>query len=120
MQIETKAKHTPGPWDEASYRTTDLDGDFRRDPKSDHFCARCQKDLKAGQRYRVVHLVWGGHNVLHPGDEARYQATAAVNGQHPGELGCFPVGMDCARKIGLEWTHEGYPSAAIAKAEGAQ
>src|SRR3990167_9410732 len=91
-----------------AFRFTDLDGDFRRDPKTDRFCVRCQKDMKLGQSARVVHLVGGGHLVLHPSDEDAY--TAAMKAEPNGELarsdlGCFPIGMDCARKLGMEWTH---------------
>lgn len=86
-----------------TYRTTPLDGDFRRDPKTDCFCARCQKDLKQDQPRRWVHIVDGGGAVLHPEDEAIFAASPEAQ---PGDLYWFPVGMDCARKIGLEFTTE--------------
>lgn len=90
------------------FRTTFMDGDYRRDPKTDWYCACCQKDLKPAASYRVVHLVDDGPYVLHPDDEAAYQEQAKrqQGGQNTGDLGCFPVGMDCARRIGMEWTHE--------------
>ena len=93
-------------WDKRTFRTKFIDPDNRPEPKTDRFCGRCHRDLKPGQPYRVIHLVDGGPYALHPGDEASYQAVTGTLGQHPGELGCFPVGMDCARKIGLEWTFE--------------
>lgn len=86
-----------------AYRTTSLDHDARRDPKTETYCARCQKDLKPGQPRRWVHIVDGGGNVLHPKDEAIF---AQPGDHHRGDLYCFPVGMDCARKIGLEFTFE--------------
>lgn len=88
-----------------TYRTKFIDPDYRRDPKTNHFCARCQKDLKADQPFRVIHQVDGGPFALHVNDEALYTDDG-------GNLGCSPVGMDCARKIGLhEFTSPaaGYP-----------
>lgn len=84
------------------YRTTFLDFDARRDPKTPHYCVKCQRDLKPSQPTRTVHLVLGGHMVLHPDDEAAYQAAQDDNG----DVGLNPVGMDCARRIGLQWTSE--------------
>lgn len=84
------------------YRVKDIDGDYRRDPKTTVFCARCQKDLKPGQKRRFVHIVDGGSMVLHPEDEAVFNADPE---NLRGDLGGWPVGMDCARIIGLDWTH---------------
>lgn len=84
---------------QAALRTKFIDPDYRVDPKTDHFCGRCQKDMKPGQPYRVIHLVNGGPFALHRDYEAAYKADA-------GDLVCFPVGMDCAKKIGLEYTHD--------------
>lgn len=80
-----------------NYRTKFLDFDARRDPKTDHWCCRCQKDIKPGQAHRMVHLVDGGAFVLHPDDEAIYTPDA-------GDCGGHPIGSDCARKLGLEWS----------------
>ncbi len=91
------------------YRTEFIDYDARRDPKTSHSCCRCQKDLKPGQKFRMVHWVDGGPFALHPEDEAVFAATPGTAG---GDMGYFAVGMDCAKKIGLEWTHssEGFPA----------
>lgn len=78
----------------------DCDPDFRRNPKTQVFFWRCQKDLKPDQPKRWIHLVGGGNQILHPDSEADYQSNS-------GDCGCFPVGMDCARRIGIEWTFEG-------------
>lgn len=86
----------------AAYRTKDIDGDYRREPKTNVFCARCHKDLKLGQKRRGVHMVDGGAMVLHPEDEAIYAATPGVVNS---DMGFWMVGMDCARKIGMAWTH---------------
>lgn len=78
-------------------RTKFIDPDFRREPKTQLWCCRCQKDIRGA--YRVVHLVNGGAFALHPGDEGKYAADS-------GDLGAHPIGPDCARKIGIEWTHD--------------
>lgn len=80
----------------------DCDPDFRREPKTQVFCWRCQKDLKPGQKRREIHLINGGNMILHPASESEY----APDG---GDCGFLPVGMDCAKVIGLEWTTEHQP-----------
>lgn len=80
--------------------TSQCDPDFRRQQKTSHFCWRCQKDLKPGQPYREIHIIEGGAEILHPDDESEYVSDG-------GDMYFFPVGMDCAKKIGLEWTHPG-------------
>jgi hypothetical protein len=72
---------------------------FNRRPKTDCFCWRCQKDLKPDQPRRWIHLVDGGSQFLHPESEVVYVTDG-------GDCGWFPVGMDCAKRIGLEWTTE--------------
>lgn len=79
-------------------QTKYLDQNNRREPRSNFFCVACNKDLRANQPYRRVHLVNGGPFVLHPDCEPSYVADA-------GDLGSFPIGGDCARKLGLDWTH---------------
>ncbi|MDX8537049.1 hypothetical protein RFM23_05355 [Mesorhizobium abyssinicae] len=78
-------------------RTKYADPDFRRDPKTSVFCAICQRDLKPGQKRRIIHCIDGGLTVIHPDDEALYTPDG-------GDMGCWPIGMDCARKLGLEWS----------------
>lgn len=75
-----------------------LDADYRKDPKTDLFCCKCQRDIRNKSNYRMVHIVDGGHMVLHPEDEALYVSDG-------GDMYFFPIGPDCARQIGLEWTH---------------
>lgn len=79
-------------------RTKFLDYDARRTPKTEHHCIRCQKDLKPGQPVRWIHCVNGGMFVLHPDDESSYVSDA-------GDMGCWPIGNDCARILGIDWTH---------------
>lgn len=60
-------------------------------------CARCLRVLRDNQKARVIHIVDGGSSILHPDDEALYKSDGA-------DLGAHLLGMDCARKIGLEWS----------------
>jgi hypothetical protein len=78
----------------------DTDPDFRREPITDYSCVNCHRAIsKKKGNYRLVHVVSGGVMYLHPEDEALYTPDT-------GDCGLFPVGMDCAKKIGIEWTHE--------------
>lgn len=78
-------------------RTTFLDPDYRKDPKTDLFCCKCQRDIKPESAYRWVHIIDGGMTVLHPESEAEYQSDA-------GDTYFHPIGPDCAKQLGLEWT----------------
>lgn len=82
-----------------AYETKYLDQDNRRRPKTDLYCIKCHKDIKPGQSHRLVHLVDGGPYVLHPRDEQHYVPDRA-------DMGFFEIGGDCARQLGLEWTHK--------------
>lgn len=91
------------------FRTTFLDYDARRDPKTNRFCIKCQKDLKPGGSYHAVHIVGGGASILHPADEDLYVDDG-------GDMNFFEVGNDCARQIGLEWC---WPKGTLATPEPA-
>lgn len=72
-----------------------LDYDARRKPKTDHFCIKCQRDLKPGQPFRIVHVHEGAF-AIHP------------EGPQPAsDVSAYPIGMDCARSLGMEWTIPG-------------
>lgn len=79
------------------YRSTFLDFDARREPKTELYCCKCQKDIKNKSSYRMVHIIEGGSQVLHPEDEHLYNDP-------PADLLWHPIGPDCARKLGLEWS----------------
>ena len=81
---------------ENELRTKYTDPDFRRNPKTWLFCYQCQKDLNPASPYRMVYIV-DGMSALHPADVASY--TKGKN-----DLGWLPIGSDCARKLGLEWS----------------
>lgn len=82
-----------------NYKTAYLDPDNRRDPKTDHYCYRCHKDIKPGAKTRQIHIINGGLEILHPADESKYTSDA-------GDMYWFEVGMECAKKIGIEYTHK--------------
>lgn len=65
-----------------------LDPDFRRQPKTDHFCCVCQRDIK-GAAAGWLHFVGGGMQEI----------TDSQNFDAAGDMGCFPVGPECARKV---------------------
>lgn len=84
------------------FRTKYTDPDYRRDPKTDHFCALCQKDMDPDKPYRVVHLVEEcGVLALHVDDEAAYVAA----GPHADDYGSFPIGNNCAKRLGHDYSH---------------
>lgn len=70
-------------------RSVFLDFDSRPEPKTDRYCVKCQRDIKHGRPARVVRV--RDARVLHPSDSG-------------GEGEAYLVGMDCAVKIGLEWS----------------
>lgn len=73
-------------------RTKDMDPDYRREPKTNRYCVRCQKDIGANQGARRVWTPDGQwHMVVHPED--------VIHGDV-----AHLIGSDCAKKIGLEWT----------------
>lgn len=82
------------------YRTKQLVTTHKgRHPKTGHFCIACHRDLKPLQPARLIHCVHGGFTVLHPADEGLYTEDA-------GEMGFHPLGIDCAKRLGLEWSIE--------------
>lgn len=84
-----------------SIRKKFFDYEARREPKTRFYCAMCQKDMTeaATKICRIVHLIDGGSQVLHPLDEHVYIPDA-------GDCGLQLIGPDCAKKLGLEWSHK--------------
>ena len=80
----------------AEPRTKYTDPDFRRNPKTKLFCYQCQKDLNPDSPYRMVFVV-ESMSARHPADVAGY--TMGKN-----DFGWAPIGSDCARRLGLEWS----------------
>lgn len=78
-----------------------LDPDYRRQPKTQHFCCLCQRDIKTPPAETdYVHYVDGGSAILAVEDEARFSEL-----QHPGDMYSFPIGPDCARKLPKGFVH---------------
>lgn len=81
----------------ATPRKKYLDPDFRPNMHGIKYpCCRCQKEL-TGKSHRMVHVIDGGFNVLHPADEHLYKPDN-------GDMYWLPIGSDCAKKLGLEWS----------------
>ncbi len=72
-----------------------LDYDSRRNPRTSFSCVKCQKDLKPGQAFRRVQMPSGEPFVIHPEDQAL--VTEPTDWHF--------IGPDCAKALGLEWTH---------------
>ncbi len=81
-------------------RTKYTDPDFRREPKTNLYCARCQKDIKG--TYRWAFFVNGEMLVVHPEDVSR--GLVAVD-----DTGWLRLGLDCARQLGFEWSVKDIP-----------
>lgn len=81
-----------------SYRTKHLvfSGRRKKDRDPMTYCFCCGQPTQ-GKIPRMIHVVNGGYDVLHPGDESVYESDA-------GEMGCFAIGPRCARALGVEWT----------------
>lgn len=82
----------------------DTDPDFRRPPKTQHFCCLCQKDIKTPVKETPhVHMIEGGMAFLAVADEARYNALP--ESARDGDMYSFPVGPDCAKKFPGGFVH---------------
>jgi len=92
-----------------TWRTKFVDYDARRNPRTDRHCCMCQRDLRPGQAHRHVYLL-ADLLALHPGDFDKREPLAS-------DLGWHLMGMDCARKFGMDWTagHAGFgPTSPVA------
>lgn len=90
-------------------RTKAMDPDFRRDSKTPRFCVLCQRDLKPGQPARRIRWELDRWCAIHPDDwEAAAVLIPARRAPHLRETAIEEglLGMDCARKLGLEWSVE--------------
>jgi len=80
-------------------RTRWADPDFRRQPKTKRFCLICQRDLKPAQAHRVILWEVDRYEAIAPADWARARVEIAALEQGP-------IGLDCARQLGLEFSAE--------------
>lgn len=76
-------------------KTKWIDPDCRPNPKGSKYpCCRCQKEINPLRKtHRMVHLTNDGYFAIHPNE-----------GDVEGSLGLHPIGSDCAKIIGIEWT----------------
>src|SRR5690349_616698 len=88
---------------EPPIRARYLDPDFRRDPRTNHYCCACQKDLKQGRPYRRAMVAYSGFYVIHPDQWAEAPSAPPYCG-HAAEAEIRPIGLDCAARLGLDWT----------------
>jgi hypothetical protein len=90
-----------------AYRSKWMDPDFRRDPKTNRYCIMCSRDLKPGQPHRMVMYELDRYEAIHSEDweiaQSEIPPTRAPNLKDRCVL-VHSVGMDCARKLGLEWS----------------
>jgi hypothetical protein len=88
-------------------RTKWMDPDFRRDPKTDRYCILCQRDLTPGQPHRIVRWELDRWEAIHPDDMERARVEIPARRAphlHDRAIEEGPIGMDCARRLGLEWS----------------
>ncbi len=76
-----------------------LDFDARRKPLTDHYCVKCQRDLKPDAEYRLIvlqdippHI---SNKIIHPDDLEDFD---------PRTMTICNIGMNCAKTVGLAWT----------------
>lgn len=84
---------------EPEIRTQYLDPDYRKDPKTELFCCRCQRDLNPDRKYYYVFLGENGYEATHPED-----AHLAKN-----PIGWCPIGPECVKHLDKEWYVEEVP-----------
>ncbi|UXS01677.1 hypothetical protein [Agrobacterium tumefaciens] len=78
------------------------DPNFRpvKQPLTETFCALCEKDLKDGKPRRYICYEFETMSAIHPDDWEKALYSEPANFYFK----VLPVGMDCARRIGLEFT----------------
>jgi len=88
-------------------RTKYFDPDYRRDPKTLCWCHICQRDMKEGQPHRTIRYELDTMDAIHPDDWER--AAVEIPARRSPHLASYVItegriGMDCARRLGLEWS----------------
>ena len=76
-----------------------LNPNYISKPKTDFYCVICNKDINPNSKYFFVHFIDGGVYILHSEDELKYIPDG-------GDVGFHPVGISCAKKIGLQYCHK--------------
>lgn len=94
------------------FRTKHLDPDFRRNPKTQCFCALCQMDIKGEPRY-FAHMIHGCFEAVHPEDREIANAMVAEHENY----GLLAIGSECAKVIGREFVYTAAEAAAVRERE---
>jgi hypothetical protein len=80
-------------------RTFYFDPDYRKPPKTQFYCAICEKDLKHSSHSIIVgELSNSWMEAIHPDDAAEFYDVSNGN-----EIYVSPVGPECAKKIPNEF-----------------
>lgn len=75
-----------------------IDPDYRREPRTDFFCVRCQRDIlrvRGSEPPPQVYVRENGHVIVHAADVERAMRS--------GDIGWQTIGWDCARLVGIDW-----------------
>lgn len=89
-----------------TFRTKWTDPDFRKNPKTNHFCVLCHRDLTPGQKHRLIMVEEDKWEAVHGEDWDLARIEIEPGPQDRDRVWIMPVGMDCARKLGLEWSRD--------------
>lgn len=73
-----------------------IEYDARPEPKTSRYCVMCQRDLKPGKPHRFVYVA-ATYQAVHPDDLEKRSPLQSDDGWQR-------IGLDCAEKLGLEWT----------------
>lgn len=84
-------------WPHFAVKFIDFDAVTRKVPLGVDSCVMCQRAFRPNQRHRRVQLPGSEPFAIHPAD-----AHLIPEGL---ETTFHNIGIDCARKLGLEWTH---------------
>jgi hypothetical protein len=83
-------------------------------------CVICGRPMKDREKPRFVHIGEGGISILRADlplgglyEEAAMLTTPDGPKADTGDMGWFPIGPNCARKIGLAYTKEFIPGAGV-------
>lgn len=76
-------------------RTKFVNYDARRDPKTDHFCCCCQRDIGPNTVPRLLYLA-NDMSAVHPED--------VLGSERADDYGWKAIGPECAKRLGLEWS----------------
>lgn len=88
------------------YRTKEFNINFNREPNTGRFCEICRRDLKEGQRHRLICFELDRFEAVHQDDWQTAQKEITKSRKALSPVCIAPIGLDCARKFGLEWSKD--------------